>query len=155
MSVFIRSLLNASQTIDSVALPAFALQERGNVTAAIQTALDQKKIQVWQGPNDIAENRSFYEYASLAADVVSLPNDAEEVSILPAGTIATLTINMPAAPRDGQRVNIFFDQIVTTLTQQVAAGSGHTLKGALAAATAKGFGTWRYRATGKVWYRVA
>jgi hypothetical protein len=154
MTVFIRSLLNSSQTIDSVTLPAFALQERGNVTAAIQTAANTGKINLWSGQADIPETRSFEEYIPVTTDVITLPNHVEDVSIAPAGTIAALTINMPAAPRDKQRVTLAFDQIVTALTQQISAGSGHTLRGALTAATAKGFATWMYRATGKIWYRV-
>lgn len=154
MSVFIRSLLNTSQTLDSVALPAFALQERGNATAALIAAAAAKTINLWSGMADMPETRSFEEYVPVTTDVISLPDHAEDVSILPAGTIAALTINMPLAPRDKQRVTIAFDQIVTTLTQQIASGSGHTLKGALAAATAKGFGTWMFRKQGKIWYRV-
>jgi hypothetical protein len=154
MSVFIRSLLNSPQTIDSVALPAFALQERGNVTAAIQTAADQRRINLWAGGVDMSDLRSFLEYIPVTTDVITLPAYAEDVSIIPAGTIAALTINMPAAPRDKQRVILMFDQIVTALTLQVSAGSGHTLRGALTAATARGFGTWMYRAANKVWYRM-
>lgn len=154
MSVFIRSLLNTSQTIDSVALPAFALQERGNVTTAIQTAADQKKINLWAGPGDMSPTPSFLEFVPVTTDVITLPGYAEDVSIAPAGAIAALTINMPATPRDKQRVTLSFDQVVTALTQQIFAGSGHTLRGALTAATAKGFATWMYRAQNKVWYRV-
>lgn len=154
MSVFIRSLVNRSQTIDSVALPAFALQERGNATAAIIAAAAAGTINYWAAGGDVKELRSFEEYTPLTTETVSLPDYAEDVSILPAGTIAALTINMPANPTDKQRVTLIFDQVVTTLTQQIASGSGHTLKGALTAATAKGFGTWMFRKTGKIWYRV-
>lgn len=154
MSVFIRSLVNYAQTLDSVALPAFALQERGNVTSAIQTAADQKKINLWAAAGDMPKLRSFEEYVPVTTDVISLPDYAEDVSIIPAGTIAALTLNMPANPRDKQRVTLAFDQIVSSLTHQIASGSGHTLKGALTAATAKGFGTWMFRAAGKIWYRV-
>jgi len=76
------------------------------------------------------------------------------VSIVPAGTIAALTLTLPLAPRDRQRLNVTFDTIVTTLTMQVATGSSHTLRGALTAATARGFATWMYRASNKVWYRI-
>jgi hypothetical protein len=154
MSVFIRSLLNTSQTLDSVALPAFALQERGNATAALLAAAAAKTINLWAGHSDIPELRSFEEYIPVTTDVITLPDYAEDVSIAPAGTIAALTVNMPLNPRDKQRVTIAFDQIVTALTQQVSAGSGHTLRGALTAATAKGFATWMYRKQGKLWYRV-
>jgi hypothetical protein len=154
MSVFIRSLLNTSQTLDSVALPAFALQERGNMTTALTAAVAAKTIQAWAGQADTPEIRSFEEYVPVTTDIISLPDYAEDVSIIPAGTIAALTINMPANPRDKQRVTLAFDQIVTALTQQISSGSGHTLKGALTAATAKGFGTWMFRKQGKIWYRV-
>lgn len=154
MSVFIRSLLNTSQTLDSVALPAFALQERGNMTAALTAAVTARTINAWAGQADIPETRSFEEYVPVTTDVITLPDYVEDVSIIPAGTIAALTINMPASPRDKQRVTLFFDQIVTALTLQISSGSGHTLKGALTAATAKGFGTWMFRKQGKIWYRV-
>lgn len=154
MSVFIRSLLNTSQTLDSVALPAFALQERGNMTAALTAAVAAKTIMAWAAGGDVPKQRSFEEYVPVTTDVISLPDYAEDVSIIPAGTIAALTINMPAAPADKQRVTLAFDQVVTSLTQQISSGSGHTLKGALTAATAKGFGTWLFRKQGKIWYRV-
>lgn len=154
MSVFIRSLLNTSQTLDSVALPAFALQERGNMTAALTAAVTARTIMAWSAGGDAPNLRSFEEYIPVTTDVISLTDNAEDVSIIPAGTIAALTINMPAAPADKQRVTLIFDQVVTALTQQISSGSGHTLKGALTAATAKGFGTWMYRKTGKIWYRV-
>lgn len=154
MSVFIRSLLNTSQTLDSVALPAFALQERGNMTAALTAAVAAKTINAWASAGDVPTRRSFEEYVPVTTDVITLPDYAEDVSIIPAGTIAALTINMPALPRDKQRVTFAFDQVVTALTQQISSGSGHTLKGALTAAAAKGFGTWMYRTQGKIWYRV-
>lgn len=155
MSVFIRSLLNTSQTIDSVALPAFALQERGNVTAAIQAAANAKTINLWAGQSDIPELRSFLEYTPLTGETITLPDYAEDVSVDQAGTIAALTVTMPGNPRDKQRTNIFFDEAVTALTMNVAAGSGQTIRGALTAATAKGFATWMYRRQNKTWYRVA
>lgn len=155
MSVFVRSLINASQTIDSVALPAFALQERGNVTAALQTAADQRKVMIWSVGGDAPKQRSFEEYVPVTTDVIDLPSHAEDVSIIPAGTIASLTLRMPVSPYNGQRVTLAFDQVVTSLTHAVGTGSGHTLKGALTAATAKGFGSWLYRASNKTWYRVS
>lgn len=154
MSVFIRSLVGRVLTIDSVNLPAFGLQERGNVTAAIQAALDAKTINMWAAGGDVKPKASLEEYTPVTTDVISLPGYAETVLVTPAGTIAALTINMPATPADGQRVNLVFDQAVTALTQQIASGSGHTLKGALTAATAKGFGEWQFRLSNKTWYRV-
>lgn len=153
MTVHVRSLINVEQTIDSVAIGPFALQERGKVTSALQTAADQHKVALSVEPGAPEDIRSFEEYVPLTGETISLPNYAQDVSIAPAGTIATLTLNMPAAPADGQDVRIAFGRAVTALTHQVASGSGHTLKGALTAATARGFGTWRFRAQGKVWHR--
>lgn len=154
MSVFIRSLVNRSQTIDSVALAAFALQERGNATTAIIAAEAAGTINYWAHGGDAKPQPSWEEYVPVTTDVIDLPDYAEDVSILPAGTIAAMTLRMPVSPANGQVVRVAFDQIITTLTHQVGTSSGHTLKGALTAATAKGFGSWKFRKSNLTWYRV-
>ena len=56
--------------------------------------------------------------------------------LTPAGTLATLTFNLPAAAdsRDGQRQQIMSSEIITALT--VNAGSGNTMAGAILSAMA-------------------
>lgn len=72
--------------------------------------------------------------------------------ISPAGTLATGTITMPAAPVDKQRVVITTTQTITALTHNP--NTGQTLKGALTTLTANSSGTWVYRSTDTTWYRI-
>jgi hypothetical protein len=157
MGVIVRSLINQSQTIDSVALPAWATQTRDTVTSALTAAQAAGDVQldVVDDPSAKAHgDETEYEFVPLTGGTVQIPSDAEFVSIKPAGGLAALTLDMPLTPYPGQRVSVSFDQAITTLTM-AAPGTGQTLKGALTAATAQGFGTWRYRASNKTWYRVA
>lgn len=67
--------------------------------------------------------------------------------------IATATIQMPAAPANGQRLTIGFGNTVTSLTH--LAGAGQILKGALTGtATPATFGTWVYYTAESTWYRI-
>lgn len=64
----------------------------------------------------------------------------------PAGTIAALTVTMPAAPVDGQVCRILFTQVVTALT----------LTGCTPAVTAAAAGqtmTFRRNTAGTTWFR--
>ena len=71
----------------------------------------------------------------------------------PAGTLATLTVKMPANPVDGQEVWISSTQVVTTLTHQ--GNSGQTLNGALATVAVNGNGGWVYKLSSTTWYRIS
>jgi len=72
------------------------------------------------------------------------------VIIDPAGTLATLTITLPAAS-DGQRVVIACSQIVTALTLNSAAGS---ILGAITTIAANALGTaYCWSATANKWFR--
>lgn len=69
--------------------------------------------------------------------------------INPAGTLATGTITMPAAPVDGMTITFSSSQQITALTM---AGNGATLVGAVTSMPAKSGVTYVYRATGTTWY---
>lgn len=64
--------------------------------------------------------------------------------------ILTLTVAMPATPRDGQQIAIGSRSAVTTLTMTHA----KTIYGALTAFAALGFGRWVFSATVDAWVRV-
>lgn len=84
-----------------------------------------------------------------------VPSDQSAGFIIdPAGTIAALTVTMPANPLDGQTFFLASTQTVSTLTQNAAAGQ--TLNGALTtiSATRTTGGTWAYHAANKTWYVV-
>lgn len=154
MTAIIRSLIPLEQTLDSVALPAWGTQTRAASTAALVAAVAAKTIQmdiVADTGSPDAAAQTVYVYTPLTGVTQAIPEDAEVVHVDPAGTIAALTLTMPVAPYDGQEVVITFDQIVTSLT---LTATPNTIKGALTAGTAKGFGRWRYRTANTTWYRV-
>lgn len=93
-------------------------------------------------------NTSYSTPASAAT--LTVPTGRNVVmAINPAATIASLTVNLPAAPMDGDRVTLSSTQIITTLTVGVG-----TIVGTLAALGLAGFATFQYNATAGVWFRV-
>ncbi len=83
---------------------------------------------------------------------VQASDQAAGLIIKPAGTIAALTVTMPANPLDGQTFFLTATQTVTTLTQ--SASAGQTLNGALTTigAAVSTHGKWVYRAADTTWY---
>jgi hypothetical protein len=94
--------------------------------------------------------------APLAGDTITLANATSFLQLEPAGTIATLTIKMPIAPINGQKIDFATTQTVTTLTMD---GNGKTLIGApvsiAAGSGAGGAFSMRYRASNNSWYRAS
>lgn len=153
--IFLTSLLNQAQTLDSVVLGPYATQKRASATAAIIAAAAAKQVYYVEAKGDNSDlgiGRTEHEYAPLTGTTVALPDDAEIVRIKPAATIAALTVNPPANPRDGQILNIAFTQIVTALT--MTGLNSQTIAGALTAATANGFASWRYEKASNTWNRI-
>lgn len=71
----------------------------------------------------------------------------------PAGTLATGTITMPAAPADGMVVTFNSTQIITALT--VSANAGQSIVNAVTTLAAGGGANYIYRLTNTTWYRTA
>lgn len=69
--------------------------------------------------------------------------------INPAGTLATGTITMPAAPSDGMTITFSSTKQITALTM---AGNGATLVSGVTALNANQAVSYIYRATGTSWY---
>jgi len=69
--------------------------------------------------------------------------------INPAGTLATGTITMPAAPSDGMTITVESTQQVTALTMS---GNGGTIVGAAVQLIPNQPLSWVYRSTGTTWY---
>ena len=137
MSVIVRSLINASQTLDSVALGPWAVQTRAKSTAALVAAVAAKTIQM----DEVDSGDVTIQYETPLTGATVAVGDST----------AALTVTMPANPYDGQYVELATTQIVTALTQTAA---GKTIKGALTAGSANGFGAWRYSKATTTWYRV-
>jgi len=72
--------------------------------------------------------------------------------IQPAGTLATGTIIMPAAPADGMVIAFSSTQIITALT--VSANSGQSIVNNVTTLLAGGGAKYIYRLTNTTWYRT-
>lgn len=161
MPVVAVSLVNYAQTISGQTIPAHGRRVYAGPTSALTTAQTNGTVKLteYADPSS-ASNPYTAEGAAgkeqyivpLATETHTINDDVEQLILKPAGTLATLTVNMPANPYDGQRVGIASTQAVTTLTMS---GNGKTLNNGLAALTAGGFGSWRYRAADTSWYRVS
>lgn len=88
--------------------------------------------------------------APTSGSTVTASDNTSVLIVEPAGTLATLTIDMPASPRDGQMLNLVIIQVITALTMN---GNGATLlaplNGATVALTRR---TWYYREANTTWY---
>ncbi len=87
---------------------------------------------------------------------ITVANTTGSLVLAPAGTIATLTVTMPSAPMDGQRLNISSSNTVTALT--LTPGAGQTISNtptAITISTTAAYGyTFIYRAANTNWYRL-
>jgi hypothetical protein len=157
MPCYLANLTNADVTIDGTVVAAFkasvyhpGLITDTNVAAAI-LARTITGVNVDDAAKEVSDKKKVYKYTPLTGVTQAIPNDAEEVYIVPAGTIAALTLTMPPAPYDGQELRIATTQIVTALTHTAPVG---TLRGALTAGTANGFSKWKWNAADTTWYRI-
>ncbi|HJW41371.1 MAG TPA: hypothetical protein VJ476_09120 [Rhizomicrobium sp.] len=69
----------------------------------------------------------------------------------PAGTLASGSITMPAAPKDGQILRLASSQTITALT--LTPNTGQSIVGTLSSLTANGFAEYTYRGANTTWYR--
>lgn len=94
----------------------------------------------------------------LTGGTVVVPSTASMVLLRPAGTLATLTVTLPAAAGlvDGQTIEIGSSQTVTALT--VNAGAGATVSNAPTALTVSATASYGYKfvwlAATSTWYRL-
>lgn len=80
---------------------------------------------------------------------ITIPNWANVLALAPAGTLASGTITMPAAPVDGQTVTITSTQNITALTH--SANTGQTLNNALTTLPASTAASWVYNSATGTW----
>jgi hypothetical protein len=150
--ISVTSIINTPQTIDSVALPAFATQKRASATAAIIAASAARTVYYNELKGDAPNFVTEYEYTPLTGTTVALPDDAQMVRLRHAADIAALTVNPPANPIDQQVMTLFSEQAVTTLT--MTGLNSQTILGALTALTDNGTASWRYEKASNKWVRL-
>jgi hypothetical protein len=83
---------------------------------------------------------------------ITIGNKVGTLTLTPAGTIASGTITLPAAPINGQVIHITSTQNITTLT--IAPNAGQTLANAIHMIAATAPVSYMYDAPGTKWYRV-
>lgn len=85
----------------------------------------------------------------LTGDTVTLVTTNRRTILNPAGTLATLTVDMPASPIDGQLQTVSTTQIITALT---VTGGGHSIIGQPTALTVGQRFTMIYNLGNTTWY---
>ena len=159
MPVVARSLVNYPQTISGQTIPANGQRTYGGSTAALVSAQTSGfvKLSSYADASDVSQYNpegaggKRQDAAPTTGQTVDMDDDAENLVLTPAGTIAALTVNMPVNPYDGQRVTLASSQTVTALTM---AAAGKALNAGLTTIGAALFGSWRYRAANTMWYRI-
>jgi hypothetical protein len=81
---------------------------------------------------------------------ITLAKNDSHVILVPAGTLATGTITMPAAPYDGQIIDIRTSKEITTLT--IAPNAGQSVLGNPATLAAGGRTEAIYKLANTTWY---
>lgn len=96
-----------------------------------------------------ATNLRRVQYAApTTGQTVTALASTDVLQIDPAGTLATLTVVLPASPVDGQDFTVCTSQIITTLT---VTGS---IVGTLTTMALGGFARFSYSATAAKWMRA-
>jgi len=121
---------------------------------------DSRKISLsnfltWLNSNFRNTSYTVEAYVPSAGQTVTVTDDGLDrwMKFIPAGTLATLTVTLPAdeSTSDGQQILVTSTEAVTALTVN---GNGATVNGAPSSLSADGFFTLRYNALDTAWYRV-
>lgn len=105
---------------------------------------------VGQG-NDFINTNADYQVPTTGFSI-TISAGKRSLTLDPAGTLATGTITMPAAPVDGQKVAVSTTQTITALT--TSANAGQSIKNAPTTLAAGAGFQYQYRASNTTWYRL-
>jgi hypothetical protein len=95
-------------------------------------------------------SQSVFAVAPTTGQTITIPDNYGDYLVMPAGTLATLTINFPAVPIDGQEITIKTSQALTALT---LSGNGKTMFDGVTTMAVNAFVTYKYYAGSTLWYR--
>lgn len=90
--------------------------------------------------------------APLTGFAITVANDIAQLVLEPAGTLATGTVTLPAAPEDGDTVGISTTQTITALT--ISPNAGQTVADAPTTLGVGGAVRFLYRSANTTWYRI-
>lgn len=120
-----------------------------DLTRAITDYLVQKGLATSEDCCAVQFGGGYTKFIPITGD--TLTTKVGDNLIAPAGTLATLTVKLPASPVDGEIVTITFTKIITALTMD---GNGNTLVGTAITAAAVGTRIEYKFYTGIGWVRV-
>lgn len=92
-------------------------------------------------------NQSVQYVVPLTGNTVAVSSSTTQLILEPAGTLATLTVTLPASPSNGQTVSLSSTAAITALTL-----NGGTIVGAVTTLAANAFAAYCFQGT--KWYRV-
>lgn len=90
--------------------------------------------------------------APLTGFAITVGDDIAQLVLEPAGTLATGTVTLPAAPEDGDTVGISTTQTITALT--ISPNTGQTVADAPTTLGVGGAVRFLYRSANTTWYRI-
>lgn len=137
----------SSPAIATILSPWFGqcANHRGSLGSKIED-VSLGNVQLSAGPNVV---RGYFDVLPTTGNSLMVPNGIAAYQVTPAGTLATLTITLPAVFPANQALTIGFDQIISALT--LSANTGQTVNGAPTSATANS--SIRFLFDGTVWHR--
>lgn len=89
----------------------------------------------------------------LTGFAITVADNIAQLVLEPAGTLASGTVTLPAAPEDGDTVGISTTQTITALT--ISPNTGQTIADAPTTLGVGGAVRFLYRAANTTWYRIA
>lgn len=146
-----------SGQVCTVTVPAGPSALTGNEFVPADTALVQgQPPQTVKIPVETLASGAYTVVVATAGTTVTIPSNVTNYVLNPAGTLATLTVVLPATPNDGQLVRLSSSQTVTALT--LNANAGQTVSNApsaLTISTTAAYGyAFVYQASSKKWFRT-
>lgn len=149
------SLLSIASLAVAQVLPVPQLQSLGQTDLVQVIPQGQPSAQnVYATPGAVAGVLQYSQQTPLTAFTITPPAHTSFLYLTPAGTLATGTLTMEAAPSDGQNFCLLDTQTQTAIT--IAGNTGQTI-GGLAALTALVAGTkycYFYNKGTATWYRI-
>lgn len=118
-------------------------------TSGIVTGPQDTICQVTQ----LRDGAGYEKIVPTTGQTLAIPNNLSIVQMTPAGGLTALTLTTPTAPLDGQRLQIFTTQTITTFN--LTAAGTQTVNGNLAGSfSANGNVEYIYSASNTTWDRI-
>jgi hypothetical protein len=121
-------------------------------TEAVQIYPSNTAATVYANVTQLRDSSGYSQQTPLTGFSITVPAGASVLQLTPAGTLATGTIITPAAPVDGQRLQIFSTQTITALT--ITANTGQTLNSTVTTLAANGNVEFIFKASNTTWFRI-